>query len=124
MIQEVETSVVIIDDHAGFRAAARRLLEAGGLCVLGEADSGESGLVEVWRLRPNVVVLDIGLPGIDGFEVATRLTQAGWEGDILLVSSRPRGRGGAFGSAGHVHGVMAKEDLSPEAVTALRGTSR
>jgi hypothetical protein len=43
--------VVIIDDHAAFRAAARRLLEAGGLCVLGEAASGESGPIEVWRLH-------------------------------------------------------------------------
>jgi DNA-binding NarL/FixJ family response regulator len=124
MIPGVETSVVIIDDHAPFRAAARRLLEAGGLCVLGEAASGESGLIEVWRLRPDVVVLDVRLPGIDGFEVATRLTQAGWDGEILLVSSRPARQGATFPADGRVHGVLAKEDLSPEAVTTLRGRRR
>lgn len=123
MINGVTTSVVIIDDHAGFRAAARRLLEAGGLCVLGEADSGEAGLTAVWTLRPDVVVLDIRLPGIDGFEVATRLTHEGWNGEILLISSRPP-RTVSFRPGDHVHGVLAKEDLSPEAVTALRGIAQ
>lgn len=113
---------MIVDDHAGFRAAARRLLEAGGLCVLGEADSGESGLRVVWRLRPDVLVLDVRLPGIDGFEVASRLTQAGWEGHILLISSTPPRQPAAFRPGGHVHGVLAKEDLSPDAVTALAGS--
>lgn len=115
--------MVIIDDHAGFRGAARRLLEAGGVCVLGEADSGESGLIAVWRLRPDVVVLDVRLPGIDGFEVATRLTEAGWGGEILLISSKPPRRPAAFRAGGHVHGVLAKEDLNPAAVMALRTAS-
>jgi DNA-binding NarL/FixJ family response regulator len=124
MIGRVGTGVVIVDDHAGFRAAARRMLEAGGLCVLGEADSGESGLIEVWRLRPDVVVLDIRLPGIDGFEVATRLIDGGWEGEVLLVSSRPSERGCPLRAGARVHGVLAKEDLSPEVVSALRGSHR
>ena len=114
------TSVVIVDDHAGFRAAARRLLEAGGLRVVGEADSGEAGLTAVWRMRPDVAVVDVRLPGIDGFEVATRLTQAGWDGAILLISSKPSHREAEFRPGSHVHGVLAKEDLSPEVVTALR----
>ena len=124
MIGVVRTSVVIVDDHAAFRASARRLLEAGGLWVLGEADSGEAGLCAVWRLRPDVVVVDVGLPGIDGFEVAHRLTKAGWNGPILLISSRPPRPTDATFSGGHVHGVLAKEDLSPEAVSALQELQR
>ena len=66
-------SLLIVDDHADFRAGARALLEVDGFEVLGEAADGESALEAARRLRPEVVLLDIQLPGIDGFAVADRL---------------------------------------------------
>ena len=66
-------TVLIVDDHDGFRAGARALLEADGFEVVGEAADGAAALEEVRRLRPEVVLLDVQLPGIDGFEVAERL---------------------------------------------------
>src|SRR5829696_4465444 len=69
----VEPTVLIVDDHPGFRSAARALLEADGFDVVGEAADGESALAAAERLRPGLVVLDIQLPDLDGFVVAERL---------------------------------------------------
>jgi CheY-like chemotaxis protein len=73
----VSRTVLIVDDHEEFRRTARELLEADGVRVVGEAADGESALAEAARLRPGVVLLDIQLPDIDGFEVAARLAADG-----------------------------------------------
>jgi DNA-binding NarL/FixJ family response regulator len=80
--------VLIVDDHATFRAAARTLLEEGGLEVVGEAADGTSALAAVARLRPDLVLLDIQLPDIDGFAVAERLAASQNAPAIVLTSSR------------------------------------
>ena len=67
------TTVLIVDDHPGFRASARMLLEAEGFDVVGEAGDGRSGLDAAAELRPDVVLLDIQLPDMDGFAVAAGL---------------------------------------------------
>ena len=69
-------SVLIVDDHAPFRTFARSLLEAEGFEVAGEAADGEAALAAAEELHPDVVLLDINLPTIDGFEVARRLAVA------------------------------------------------
>ena len=66
----------MVDDHAGFRASARRMLESEGYRVIGEAVDGESALSLVGELHPELVLLDVYLPGIDGFEVASRLASS------------------------------------------------
>ena len=66
-------TILIVDDHAGFRHQARALLEADGFVVIGEADDGATGLAAARALRPDLVLLDIGLPDIEGFEVAREL---------------------------------------------------
>src|SRR5215217_3346025 len=66
-------TVLVVDDHASFRAAASALLEAEGYTVVGGAGDGDEALTQVGALRPDVVLLDVQLPGIDGFEVARRL---------------------------------------------------
>ena len=63
------TTVLIVDDHAAFRGASRRILESEGFEVVGEASDGESAITESLRLAPDVVLLDIQLPDLDGFEV-------------------------------------------------------
>ena len=69
-------TVLIVDDHAGYRAGARALLERDGFEVVGEAADGESAVASARRLRPDVVLLDIQLPGLDGFAVAELLAAA------------------------------------------------
>src|SRR5437763_12784142 len=82
------TSVLIVDDHPSFRASARALLQSEGFEVVGEAEDGESALRAVAALLPELVLLDVQLPDIDGFEVARRLTTRDGGPAVVLVSSR------------------------------------
>jgi CheY-like chemotaxis protein len=70
---EPTPTVLIVDDHPSLRAVARRVLETDGFALVGTASDGESGFAEALRLEPDVVLLDVELPDIDGFEVAARL---------------------------------------------------
>jgi signal transduction histidine kinase len=72
----VRTTVLIVDDHDGFRESARALLEAEGFAVVGGAADGAAALAAAQRLRPEVVLLDIQLPDLDGFAVARQLAAA------------------------------------------------
>src|SRR5947208_6107762 len=86
--QSVARTVLIVDDHPSFRASARRMLEADGYEVVGEAEDGGAALTAAERLRPDLVLLDVRLPDIDGFEVARRLLDAnGRTPEIVLISS-------------------------------------
>jgi DNA-binding NarL/FixJ family response regulator len=87
-VDDMRRSVLIVDDHAAFRAAARELLEAGAFDVVGEAEDGASALARAEELRPDVVLLDIQLPDLDGFAVAERLAEHGAAPAIVLTSSR------------------------------------
>jgi DNA-binding NarL/FixJ family response regulator len=80
--------VLIVDDHPSFRTSARRVLEDAGYEVIGEAQDGESGLAAARTLRPAVVLLDVQLPDLDGFDVAQRLTSDDDAPDVVLTSSQ------------------------------------
>jgi DNA-binding NarL/FixJ family response regulator len=108
-VHPVNLRCLVVDDHAGFRAAARRLLESEGWTVVGEAADGATALAAAAALRPDVVLLDIGLPDIDGFAVARGL--AGGSADVVLVSSRdPEAFTGRLAASAAV-GFIAKADL-------------
>lgn len=80
--------VVVVDDQAPFRDAARAVIEATpGFAFVGSAETGEQGLVLVRSLSPDVVLLDVNLPGASGVEVARRLTDEGSEAAVVLVST-------------------------------------
>ena len=65
--------ILIVDDHPSFRRCARALLEADGFAVIGEAEDGEGALSAIGSLRPDVVLLDVQLPDMDGFAVLEQL---------------------------------------------------
>ncbi len=111
--------VLIVDDHAGFRSFARQLLTAEGYLVLGEAEQGSSVVGVVRRLRPDLVLLDIRLPDIDGFEVARRLAEEPDPPMVVLISSRDAADYGPRLPARHARGFLAKVDLSRAAIDAL-----
>ena len=66
-------TVVIIDDHPSFRASARAILEAEGFEIVGEAEDGASGIAAARALAPDVILLDVQLPDMDGFAVCRAL---------------------------------------------------
>jgi len=115
----VRHSVLIVDDHPSFRASARVLLEAEGFEVLGEAEDGMSGLEAARRLRPDVVLLDVALPDIDGFDVAARLTAHGATPAVILVSSRDPSDFGPLVSRSGARGFVPKGELSGDRLEAL-----
>lgn len=80
-------TILIVDDHAQFRTTARALLECDGFDVVGEAPTGAAGLDAARTLKPDVVLLDVRLPDIDGFAVAERLTTGGGCPAVILTSS-------------------------------------
>ena len=82
------TTIVIVDDDPRFRMQARDVLEADGFVVVGEAGDGASGLEAARALRPDYLLLDIGLPDIEGFEVARTLAVDGPPPWVVLTSSR------------------------------------
>jgi DNA-binding NarL/FixJ family response regulator len=115
----VERTVLIVDDHPGFRSAARALLEADGFEVVGEAADGASALAAAERLRPGLVLLDIQLPDLDGFAVAERL--ASWQPApaVVLVSSRTASSYRRRLADSPALGFVAKSELSGAALSAL-----
>jgi DNA-binding NarL/FixJ family response regulator len=111
--------VLIVDDHAGFRTQARSLLVAAGYEVVGEAEDGRSALVAVGELRPDVVLLDVQLPDIDGFEVARALHEEPAPPAIILVSSRDASDYGGQVARSPARGFVPKIDLSARALATL-----
>ena len=81
-------TVVIVDDHPSFRASARAILQCEGFDVVGEAEDGASAIAAVHELRPEVLLLDVQLPDMNGFEVCKLLPSNGAGAAVVLVSSR------------------------------------
>ena len=113
-------TVLIVDDHPSVRASARRMLEADGYDVVGELDNGDGAVAAVEKLNPEVVLLDVRLPDIDGFEVTRRLLDAnGASPQIVLISSHDlTDLHEAVGASG-ARGFVAKSELSAEAISLL-----
>jgi DNA-binding NarL/FixJ family response regulator len=114
-------SLLIVDDHAGFRGSAERLFGEHGFDVTGSAEDGESALEQVRRLRPDVVLLDVQLPGIDGFEVALSLSRQMFAPRIVLTSSRDATDYGERLRRAPVLGFIPKHELSGPALAAMVG---
>jgi DNA-binding NarL/FixJ family response regulator len=112
-------TILIIDDHSGFRAQARALLEADGFTVVGEADDGASGLAAARSIRPDLVLLDIGLPDIEGFDVARELAVDGPPPLVVLTSSRDASSYGPRLERSNALGFIPKDELSGAAIRAL-----
>jgi DNA-binding NarL/FixJ family response regulator len=110
----VPHTVLIVDDHEGFRRFARRLLEAGGLTVIGEAETAQAAIAAAHELAPDVVLLDIMLPDGDGFAVAEQITSA-----VILTSSHELDDLRTRLDRSSARGFIPKDDLSAEAVVAL-----
>jgi CheY-like chemotaxis protein len=83
----MSSSVLVVDDDAAFRDVARRLLLAFGLVFIGEAATAGAALIAAGSLRPDGVLVDVGLPDRDGISLAAELTALPWGPRVVLTSS-------------------------------------
>src|SRR5690349_917188 len=116
MFEVVALKLLIVDDHEGFRALAKTLMAAQGFDVTGEAADGESAVEVAAELHPDVVLLDINLPGIDGFETARRIAAQADAPAVVLTSSRDASSYGSLVTSSPARGFIPKDELSGEAV--------
>jgi DNA-binding NarL/FixJ family response regulator len=112
-------TVLIVDDHEGFRAEARRLLEREGFTVIGEANDGASAIKSVAALAPELVLLDVQLPDRTGFEVCEAIPRPPGGPTVVLVSSREAADYGAKVARSGAAGFISKGDLSGAGIAAL-----
>jgi DNA-binding NarL/FixJ family response regulator len=110
--------VLVVDDHPVVRQGLRTFIDLqDDLTVVGEAEDGESGVAEAQRCRPDVILLDMRMPGSDGVDALRELRRLGNPARVLVITSftdanavLPAVRAGA---AGYVY-----KDVDPQALTA------
>jgi CheY-like chemotaxis protein len=117
----VQTTALIVDDHPSFRRFARMLLESAGYVVVGDAEDGASAIDAVGTLRPDVVLLDVLLPDMSGFDVAKALAERPERPLVVLTSSRSSSDLGQIVRTEHAEGFISKRDLTVAALAALVG---
>jgi DNA-binding NarL/FixJ family response regulator len=118
-MMRIVLNVLVVDDHSAFRSLARQLLEQIGHRVVGEAATGTGALREARRLKPDVVLLDVQLPDLDGLTVAAELTSSQGAPAVLLVSARDASDFGPRLTNCGAIGFIAKADLSADSLTSL-----
>jgi DNA-binding NarL/FixJ family response regulator len=111
----VARTVLIVDDHAGFRRRARRALEADGYKVVGEAHSGAAGIEAAAELQPDVVLLDVHLPDASGFDIVSRMLGC----NVVLISTHDRHDYAELISRSGARGFLAKDQLCRATLEAL-----
>jgi DNA-binding NarL/FixJ family response regulator len=115
----VTATVLVVDDHAEFRLVARMMLETGGFRVVGEAATGAEALCEAVVRRPEIVLVDVQLPDMDGFAVSRELRRLVPSTIVVICSVGDAGdyatRVGDCGA----RGFLTKSALSAAAVTRL-----
>lgn len=110
---------LLVDDNRGFLEAARTLLEREGLTIAGVATTSAEALREAATLRPHVVLVDVGLGGESGFELARRLVDVYPHGTVILISTRSAAELADAIELSPAAGFLAKSDLSAEAIRRL-----
>ena len=113
--------VLIVDDHSGFRAMARRMLEADGHAVVGEAADGAEAITEAARCTPDVVLLDLHLPDTSGLAVAERLTAGADAPAVVLTSTHDEDELDELARQRGARGFVPKTRLSGPALAAASG---
>jgi CheY-like chemotaxis protein len=114
MLDPMPLSVLVVDDDPAFRDVARRILVAGGLVVVGEAATAGEAETGVAELKPDVVLVDVGLPDKDGTELAASLAELPWRPIILLTSTDPEAVDAETVRDSGARAFLPKQDL-PEA---------
>lgn len=115
----VPLSLLIVDDHAGFRSRATRALELDGFTVVGEGEDIASGVAAAAELQPDVVLLDVHLPDGSGIQEAPRFAEASPAARVVLISTYDEVDMDFAARQAGVVGFMAKAELSGRELQAL-----
>lgn len=116
--------VLIADDHALFRRGLLSLLDAAGLQVVGEATDGEQAVSETARLKPDLVLLDIDMPRLSGFEALRRIRQEHPEIKIVMLTASMEGADLMRAIEAGADGYLVKNIEPREFVAKLEGLAR
>jgi DNA-binding NarL/FixJ family response regulator len=112
--------VLTVDDHASFRSTARALVAATeGFEVAGEVATGEEAVAAVERLHPDLVLMDVRLPGIDGYEATRQISRIHPEVVIVLVSAVDDPLEGHPAARPGTAPFVRKQDLRPNVLVNL-----
>jgi CheY-like chemotaxis protein len=114
---DVLPRIVIVDDDPAFLATVRLVLEGEGFTVVGEALNGLDGVAAAAELDPDLVLVDVNLPDIDGFEVAERLAQMDGSPPVVLTSIHAAQDFGNLVERSGARGFITKADVTGEALT-------
>ena len=112
------SSVLVVDDDIAFRALAGRVMSSCGYRVVGEAGSIAEALVQARQLRPDIALVDVGLPDGSGMVLSEALTAMPWPLRVVLVSADPDQGGADAVDRSGARGFLPKDEL--ESATLLR----
>ena len=121
MMIRMNGSVLVVDDDPAFRRLAQRILEASGLTVAGEADTAASAISVAGALRPDSVLVDVGLPDSDGIALARELTALPWRPRVVLTSSNAEAATASEVLSSGAEAFVPKNELPSAALLALLG---
>ena len=115
------SSVLIVDDDAQFRGLAVRTLSSWGFSVIAEAGTVQEAIERSVELRPDAVLVDVGLPDGDGVSLAKRLSALDWQPRIVLISSDAEAVDSAEARRVGAAGFVPKEELAGATLRRLIG---
>ena len=114
--------VLIVDDQATFRSAARLVVDlSDGFEVVGEAETGEEAVGLVVSLEPDLVLMDVNLPGMDGLEATRRIVASGADVRVLVLSTYSKGEYETAATAAGAVGFVPKDDFGPDSLLIASG---
>jgi DNA-binding NarL/FixJ family response regulator len=107
----VSVSVLVVDDDPRFRELAARMLTAQGMVVVGQAATVREAMAAAAALRPDAVLVDVGLPDGDGLALTRHLADSPGRPRVVLTSSDPDATTPAEALGARAVGFVAKDDL-------------
>ena len=115
-------TVVIADDHQVVREGLQMILSDsdGEIVVVGEASDGDEAVRVASAVKPDVVLMDLSMPRVDGLEATRRLREAGIESRVLILTSFAEGEGVRDAVRAGVTGYLMKDVLKSELLAAIR----
>jgi two-component system, NarL family, response regulator DegU len=117
------TRVLLADDHQMLRQAVRRALEDAGIDVVGEAGDGDQAVMLTETLRPDVVLMDVSMPVLDGIEAARRIAASGSASKVLVLTMHDEDALRAKALRAGAAGFLTKDCELKEVVDAVRAVA-